>query len=467
MRGPNRKAQVKCSDTWPNKKEFWCLTCPGVEGRLGLFHFQKRIIGTLRTKHVDCFDAVTDLLAALHSCCSSDCEQLLNALKSGTLSRAGKKCSSDEISDMKRSRVFRDRHAKHLRKQLHKKETIVQGLDDWFCRCKVTSSDPVDGPAGGRLDPIKLVPLFAADTKNAVDCCKDKAEHLSDPLPSEEMCDTILPNPNSTHQLRKHLSKRGESKLEAFHDRFAHFANCGMRDSLADNLNLAGTARCNLSIRHKRSLVSGNEKGVLSDPEKRRTMPSGRVVPCFDHSELAHVNRMAEAVGCCHPFPHAEPLPHDNGERFFSECLTATIPCLLNVQHGECGQCQCHSCSKNVVTTAETMATTTTTTTETSILNNAQQTEMRMAPTPPQTNQITTNTRFNNVNSESNTRQQTSQLSNWRHDATPQQTTMTTPTHPAFAPVAPLIPMNHQLQHCLNNFNFAPCCNKHGEWMTK
>ena len=35
------------SDTWPNKDDFWDRLLPGMEGRLGLFHFQKRIISTL------------------------------------------------------------------------------------------------------------------------------------------------------------------------------------------------------------------------------------------------------------------------------------------------------------------------------------------------------------------------------------------------------------------------------------
>jgi len=269
------------------------LICPDIEGRLGLFHCQQRIISTLRKKHVDYFQAVTDLLAALYVCCSEDYENLLSALKDGTLSRKGKKYSSEEMSDMKRSKIFRDRYAKYLRKRLHDKETMVQGLDDWFCHYKVSSSDPINNPAGGRLDPIRQETLFTAETKNVVDNCKEKDQHLADPLPLQQMHDTILPNPNSTHQLTEHLSKRGESKLEAFHDRFAHFANCGMRDTLADNLNLAGTARHNLSIRHKRSLVSPNEKGrggggVLSDPESRKKIPAGwdRVVPQFNHSEL-------------------------------------------------------------------------------------------------------------------------------------------------------------------------------------
>jgi len=99
--------KVKYSDTWPNKKEFWTSVCPGIEGRLGLFHYQKRIISTLRKKHVDHNEAVTHLLAALYEYCSKDYEKLLSALKKGTMSRSGKRYSSDEISEMKRTSVFR------------------------------------------------------------------------------------------------------------------------------------------------------------------------------------------------------------------------------------------------------------------------------------------------------------------------------------------------------------------------
>jgi len=94
----------------------------------------------------------------------------------------------------------------------------VQNLDDWFCKCKVTSFDPTNEPARGRLDPLRMMPLFTAETKIALEACEQKAMCLSDPLPLEEMYDELLPNPNSTHQLTEFLSKRGESKLEAFHD---------------------------------------------------------------------------------------------------------------------------------------------------------------------------------------------------------------------------------------------------------
>jgi len=228
----NRKhfnPKVKCSDTWPSKKECWESISPGIQGRLGLFHCQKQIVSTLKKNHIDYNVAVTDLLAGLYSYNAKDYELLLAALKDGTLSRSGKKHTSDDISDMKRSSMFRDRYSKYLRKVLHQPETICQMLDDWFCKYKVTSSDPINSPAGGRLDPVRLEPLFTSDTKPAVDNCKEKACYLSDPLPLEQMHQSIQPNPSSTHQLIEHLSLRGESKLEAFHDRFAHFANCGMQ----------------------------------------------------------------------------------------------------------------------------------------------------------------------------------------------------------------------------------------------
>ena len=147
------------------------------------------------------------------------------------------------------------------------------------------------------------------------------------------------------------MSKRGESKLEAFHDRLAHFANCGMRDTLADNLNLAGTSRFNLAIRHKRTLMT--TKNPLENPksslEKRQMIPAGweKVVPFFNHTELWHVNKMAQSVGCTLPFPTAETSPEDNGERFFS----LYIKTLKDVGNGrgEYGECLCKSCSDSSI----------------------------------------------------------------------------------------------------------------------
>jgi len=329
--------------TTSHKEGFWLQM--GVQGRLGLFHYEQRVIRTLRKQHVDYSQAITDLLSSIYSYYVPNYEKLLKVLKSGKMSSSkGKKYSSEDIAEMKRSKVFRERYDKYLHKVIHEPQTIRQNLDDWFCKHKATSSDPTNKPAGGRLDPVRMITLFTVDTKTTLEACKDKAQYLSDPLPLDQMYDKILPNPNSSHQLTEFLSKRGESKLEAFHDRLAHFANCGMRSSLADNLNLAGTARFNISIHHKRSLVT-----TENPPEKqlldRKSIPVmwERVVPYYNHSELWHVNNMSKSVGSEHPFPGAEILPKSNGEKFFSNYIT-TFNNIGKEQRGPASECLCQDC---------------------------------------------------------------------------------------------------------------------------
>jgi hypothetical protein len=132
----------------------------------------------------------------------------------------------------------------------------------------------------------------------------------------------ILPSPNSKHGLVEYLSRRGESNLESFHGMLAHFGNCGMRRTLVDNLNLTGTARHNLLIRHKLRLSSGE---ITTVERKRLPAAYEGIVAYSNHLELDHLNHMARACGISSgalPFQHVEALPPDNGERFFSEYLT-------------------------------------------------------------------------------------------------------------------------------------------------
>ena len=248
------------SDTWPNKDDYWEQLFPAIEGRLGLFHYEKRILSTLRKGHIDYFEAMSGLLNCLYEYLPEDYEKVLYALKHGLLSADGKHYSMVEISDMQSSKVFRHRYSKYLRKKMIEPETMRQRLQQWFCRYKVTASDGSQ-PGQGRLDPVKNFTLFTSDTKPAVDNCIDKAIHLADPLPLEQMYDTIQPSPNSKHNLPEYLSRRGKSKLEAFHDKFAHFGNGGMRRSLADALNLAGTARYKPQDSPQKSLPVKNQFG--------------------------------------------------------------------------------------------------------------------------------------------------------------------------------------------------------------
>jgi len=66
---------------------------------------------------------------------------------------------------------------------------------------------------------------------------------------------------------------------------------------------------------------------VTPENTARRKIPAGyeSVVSFFNHSELAHINKIAIKAGATKnflPFTELEHLPADNGERFFSEYLS-------------------------------------------------------------------------------------------------------------------------------------------------
>jgi len=157
------------------------------------------------------------------------------------------------------------------------------------------------------------------------------------------MYDIIEPSPNSTHQLKEHLSRQGESCLESFNNNLFHFASCGMCRSLADSLNLTGTAWYNLGIRHKRRLTTL----ALQNPQRQK-IPGAfeSVLSYFNHTELEYINQLAIDAGMSPnnvPFRTIQKLPQDTRERFFSECLDwkrATNP-----RNNLPGQCLCQICT--------------------------------------------------------------------------------------------------------------------------
>ena len=165
----------------------------------------------MKKGHIDYFAATNKLLHAVYRYNDDDYEKLIAALKAGTVS--GEKYSDDDIANMKKTKTFRQRYDKFLRKEIRSVESMRLRLDEWYHRFKCTTSNPDSPAAQGRLDPRTQQTLFSPETKVAWLNCKDKAEHLQDPLPLHEMYDTIPPNPNSTHGLNEYLSKRGESGL--------------------------------------------------------------------------------------------------------------------------------------------------------------------------------------------------------------------------------------------------------------
>jgi len=244
-----------------------------LQGRLDLFHCVQRMTRTLKKKHIDHMVSITGLLHCICTCNNDDHERLLKALKEGALSA---KCTDDETTDLKASKVFRQQHDKCLRKEIRPPNVLCSMLDAWFDQFKGTSSD-ASRPARGRKDPVNGDTLFSSETKSAAEECKKKASYIQDPLPLEKMCDVIHPSSNSPHQLKECISNHGESCLESFHLMLAHFGNCSMRTTLADNLNLTGTARCNLGVRHKRRLTSLTPE----NPERKHTPAAHESIVSF------------------------------------------------------------------------------------------------------------------------------------------------------------------------------------------
>mgnify|MGYP007080245424 CR=1 FL=1 len=320
-RRPTFKPSAKYSDTWPAMNQFWTLLFgESLQGRLGLFHYLQRITKTLKKNHTDHFEATNNLRNCLYQYNADDYDNLLWSLKEGSLS--GVKHSDDDIQDLRSTKYFKQRYDKYLRKEIRPPHIVCSMLDDWFDRYKCSASAN-SRPARGRKDPVTGETLFTPETREAIKNCKEKAKCIQDPLPLDQMYDIIKPSPNASHQLNEYLSRRGESCLESFHNMLAHFGNCGMRSTLADNLNLTGTARYSLAIRHKRRLIS---LSLTPENTERKKIPAAceSLVSFFNHSELAYTNQLAIDAGASNtslPFKNVEILPPDNGERFFSEYL--------------------------------------------------------------------------------------------------------------------------------------------------
>ena len=345
-RRPGFKPYVMYSDTWPSGKEFWALLMESLRGRLGLFHYAQRIVKTLRTNHIDHKKAVWELMLCIYDLHEEDLAKVLKALKEGKMAQDGYKYTQEEIDEMKLNGKFKQRFYKYIRKRMLPGEVVADNLRTWFNNYKVESSDP-DKPGGGRLDPYNGKKLFTPATKDATNNNIYKASEIQDPLPVHLMYTTLEPSPTSTHKLPEYLSLRGESKLEGFHDPLSNFANGGMRESLCDALNLAGTARYNVNIRHKIYLRSLNtkERGNL-------TILLEEVPSYYNHTQLKFINELAIKTKWKKlPFDHARPLPEDNGERFFSDYLREHKVRTRKYKASTVNdRCQCPRCAKNPIT---------------------------------------------------------------------------------------------------------------------
>ena len=172
-----------------------------------------------------------------------------------------------------------------------------------------------------------------------------KAKHIVDILSKDELYVEIKATLRSTNQLSTFVGTRGsESKLEKGHHAINHFANTGMRHTLADFLGMAGIAAYNLRIRYR-------FKVAQMPPSKRAEIPVAfQNAPGFtNHLRLSRNNGLGREAGLVHDVHKGvEILPADNGERFFYEYYQQQKHRQeIDVGYSKTNRCLCRDCGKS------------------------------------------------------------------------------------------------------------------------
>jgi hypothetical protein len=299
----NFNPKVVATDTWPAKRDFWLgIFTTATTGMLGLFHFMKRIVDTLRITNSKFHHALRDLKDCVYGHEADDYAKLIGVLQQGTMSRNAEPMTHAQIEDLKKTAKWNQRYSRFLRKKLHLPPTIRQKLLCWVDKYKECR------------DPLTDQHLFVATAK-AVDRQLRHLEHIQWPT-DVEMYVRIPPGPKTTHGLHTYRSRNPEPQLESFHAQFANFGNSRMSDVLGDNIHLRGIAARNLKIQHITDVREGRVDvdllpGHLAD------------IPLIQDHHLGNfINNIARAAGCSKdaiPFPHLKPLAHDTGEVFLTE----------------------------------------------------------------------------------------------------------------------------------------------------
>ena len=244
-------------------------------------------------------DALSSLQACLYCYEATDLENVKQCLRDGTLGRSpdGKICK--DIN--KKAQTYRE----HVCVWTYSKKTINDKLSVWM----TTYRDEYDD-CGKRL--------FTDFTVKTVIEQMSKTEYIVDCLSKDELYLEVKASAQSKTGLSTYIGARGsESKLEKGHHAIAHFANGGMRHTLADYLGLGGIALYNRRIRYRLKLAK-------LKPEERAKVPVGfQTSPHYtDHLRLSHNNNLGRVAGLqvdVHKPSDVEILQPDNGERFFYE----------------------------------------------------------------------------------------------------------------------------------------------------
>jgi hypothetical protein len=306
-RRPGFNLRVLYTDTWPSNNQFWFgIFGASLLGRLGLFHFLKRLLEFLDPRCEIYWKALDAYKATVYSYNPTDYSALIQVLQNGTMSHAAKPMSDPEILDLKESKNWKHRASRFLRKILHQSANISFNWAIWS-RDYLQYVD-----TQGRA----LVKDKEGFKKAEVEQLKKTVRYIQDPE-NMEMYVSIPPGPNSTHGLTSYKSKRCESALENGHLKLAHYANNGSSEVMADLLSMRGIAEDNVEILHELARYEG--KQVVSDPNVKGYLED--VSPFQNHLLLGHINRAHAAAGLKPPFSFVTVVGPDTGEVFLGRYL--------------------------------------------------------------------------------------------------------------------------------------------------
>ena len=328
---------VVYTDTCPNGTYVWKgLFGNHIDCRLGLFHFVHRIVETLDNKSELYWKCMVEFKHCIYTYHDSDYSNLMQALRTGTLSSSRQPMNEDEISTIRHSKQGKGRYDQYLRKVFHSETDICSYLEEW-----IRNWDHVEDSCGRRV--------FSSAT---IKSTREQMRKVKYVLDSEKatIYSPVAPKRDSSHNLTIWKTNRPESALEKFHEQLAHYGNGAMRKEYADALIYRGTAEYNIVCRHKQQNNQRLLDGVpLATPKWQQNVPT-----FWDHSILHFINQLARSKGFLEPFKNCETPKANNGEVFLSDyCIEQTVRNNNNagIRTNDDNQlCVCTDCTIDTVT---------------------------------------------------------------------------------------------------------------------
>ncbi|CAJ1934064.1 unnamed protein product [Cylindrotheca closterium] len=319
-----KNVSVLTTDTIPHGVQFWDATLgKGVKCRLGLFHFLGRMVDTLDSKSEHFWPCLVQLKDCIYNYNKDDWAALVGAVTNGLL---GEKLSVDELTDMRFSKVFKQRYDKWLRKEFHLAENIIENLNDWL-KAWIDVSDNSDQK------------VFTYKTEGTT---REQFSKVPYVLDHEGAATYRGVKSSAKHGLTEWRSSRAESSLEKFHELLAHFANIGCKLEFANALIARGTAEHNVGARWRYDCMVQRQQGSrLPHPEYVDRTPI-----FMDHSLLDHLNQQSTSLGFGALFKECRvPEVGNEKEVFFSDYCTDQME--RNKQEGTVAStkvCLCDDC---------------------------------------------------------------------------------------------------------------------------